>query len=396
MHFQRTAAQRAAAMTAVGLAVVLTLSACGKKDGAGGAGGMGGPVEVGYVVAQAQPVGVTAELTGRTSAFLVSEVRPQVGGVIKARLFEEGSNVRAGQPLYQIEPATFQAAYNSAAANLTQAQAQAASAKLKADRYKALVESGAVSKQDNDDAQAAALQTAAAVAVQRAALDNARINLNWTKVAAPISGRIGKSSVTPGALVAAGQTTALATIQDASKIYVDLTQTSAELLKLKQQFASGKLGKTNTAQVTLKLEDGSTYPTSGTLEFSDITVDPGTGSIGLRAVFQNPNGALLPGMYVRAVLSQGVANDGILIPQAAVQRDPKGNAMVSVVGAKGAEPRPVTLGQTVGDKWLVTSGLAAGDKVIVEGLMKVRPGAQIKAVPAGSKPAAPAAAQAQH
>ncbi|NQE63803.1 efflux RND transporter periplasmic adaptor subunit [Caulobacter sp. RHG1] len=391
MHFQRTAVT-----TAVGLAAIaLTLSACGKKD-AGGAGmGMGGPVEVGYVVAQAQPVGLTAELSGRTSAFLVSEVRPQVGGVIKSRLFEEGSYVRAGQPLYQIDPATFQAAYNSAAANLAQAQATATSAKLKADRFKGLVDSGAVSKQDNDDAQAAALQTAAAVAVQRAALDNARINLNWTKVAAPISGRIGKSAVTPGALVTAGQTTALATIQDMSKIYVDLTRTSAELLKLKQQFASGKVGKTNTAQVNLVLEDGSTYPTPGTLEFSDITVDAGTGSVGLRAVFQNPNGTLLPGMYVRATLSQGVAASGILIPQAGVQRDPKGNAMVSLVGAKGAEMRPVTLGQTVGDKWLVTSGLTAGDKVITEGLMKLRPGAQIKAVPAGSKPAAPAA-QAQH
>jgi membrane fusion protein (multidrug efflux system) len=391
MHFQRTAVT-----TAVGLAAIaLTLSACGKKD-AGGAGmGMGGPVEVGYVVAQSQPVGLTAELAGRTSAFLISEVRPQVGGVIKSRLFEEGSYVRAGQPLYQIDPATFQAAYNSAAANLAQAQATATSAKLKADRYKGLVESGAVSKQDNDDAQAAALQTAAAVAVQRAALDNARINLNWTKVAAPISGRIGKSSVTPGALVTAGQTNALATIQDLSKIYVDLTQTSAELLKLKSQFASGKVGQTNTAQVSLKLEDGSTYPTRGTLEFSDITVDPGTGSVGLRAVFQNPNGTLLPGMYVRATLSQGVASSGILVPQAAIQRDPKGNATVSVVGAKGAEPRPVTLGQMSGDKWLVTSGLNPGDKVITEGLMKLRPGAQIKAVPAGSKPAAPAQ-QAQH
>lgn len=394
MHFQRTAAQRAAAMTAVGLAIALTLSACGKKDGGAGMGA-GGPVEVGYVVAQAQPVGLTAELSGRTSAFLISEVRPQVGGVIKSRLFEEGAMVRAGQPLYQIDPATFQAAYNSAAANLAQAQATATSAKLKADRYKGLVESGAVSKQDNDDAQAAALQTAAAVAVQRAALDNARINLNWTKVAAPISGRIGKSAVTPGALVTAGQANALATIQDLSKIYVDLTQTSAELLKLKAQFASGKVGKTNTAQVTLKLEDGSTYPTPGTLEFSDITVDPGTGSVTLRAIFQNPNGTLLPGMYVRAELSQGVAASGILAPQAAIQRDPKGNAMVAVVGPKGAEMRPVTLGQTVGDKWLVTSGLNAGDKVITEGLMKLRPGAQIKAVPAGSKPAAPAA-QAQH
>lgn len=387
MHFQRTAAA-----TAVGLAAIaLTLAACGQKGGAAGMG-MGGPTEVGYIVAQPQTVGLTTELSGRTSAFLVSDVRPQVGGVIKARLFEEGAIVHAGQSLYQIDPATYQATYNSAAASLAQAQAQALSAKLKADRYKTLVESGAVSKQDNDDAQAAAAQTAAAVAVQKAALDTARINLNYTKVAAPITGRIGKSAVTPGALVTANQATALATVQDLSKIYVDLTQTSAELLKLKQQFASGKLGKTNSATVTLKLEDGSTYPTPGTLEFSDVTVDPGTGSVTLRAVFPNPNGVLLPGMYVRAALSQGVASGGILVPQTAISRDPKGGATVMLVGAKGPEARPVTLGQTLGDKWLVTSGLQPGDKVIVEGLMKVRPGAPIKAVPAG---AAPAAAQAQ-
>ena len=386
MHFHRSTV-----IGAVGLAAIaLTLSACGQKGGAGM--GAGGPTEVGYVVAQSQPVGISTELAGRTSAYLVSEVRPQVGGVIKARLFQEGSIVRAGQSLYQIDPATYQASVNSAAAALAQAQAQATAAKLKADRYKTLVETGAVSRQDNDDAQASAAQTAAAVAVQKAALDNARINLNYTKVAAPISGRIGKSAVTPGALVTASQATALATVQDLSKIYVDLTQTSAELLKLQQQFASGKVGRSGSAQVTLKLEDGSTYPIPGHLEFSDITVDPGTGSIGLRAVFDNPNGQLLPGLYVRAVLSQGVASSGILVPQTAIQRDPKGNALVTVVNAQGAaEARPVTVGQTVGDKWLVTSGLAAGDKVVTEGLQKLRPGAPIKPVPAGSVAAAPQA-----
>jgi len=373
--------QRSATVTAVGLAAIaLTLAACGQKGGAGGMG-MGGPTEVGYIVAQSQPVGLTSELAGRTSAHLVSEVRPQVGGVIKARLFQEGSIVRAGQSLYQIDPATYQATYNSAAAALAQAQAQATAAKLKADRYKALVETGAVSKQDNDDAQAAALQTAAAVAVQKAALDTARINLNYTRVAAPISGRIGKSSVTPGALVTASQATALATVQDLSKIYVDLTQTSAELLKLQAAFNSGKLGRSGSAQVTLKLEDGSTYPIPGRLEFSDVTVDPTTGSVVLRAIFDNPNGVLLPGMYVRAVLDKGVANNGILIPQAAVSRDPKGNAIVQVVDAKGGlAPRPVTAAQTVGDKWLITTGLNVGDKVVVEGLQKVRPGAPVKPV----------------
>jgi len=373
--------QRSATVTAVGLAAIaLTLAACGQKGGAGGMG-MGGPTEVGYIVAQSQPVGLTSELAGRTSAHLVSEVRPQVGGVVKARLFQEGSIVRAGQSLYQIDPATYQATYNSAAAALAQAQAQATAAKLKADRYKALVETGAVSKQDNDDAQAAALQTAAAVAVQKAALDTARINLNYTRVAAPISGRIGKSSVTPGALVTASQATALATVQDLSKIYVDLTQTSAELLKLQAAFNSGKLGRSGSAQVTLKLEDGSTYPIPGRLEFSDVTVDPTTGSVVLRAIFDNPNGVLLPGMYVRAVLDKGVASNGILIPQAAVSRDPKGNAIVQVVDAKGGlAPRPVTAAQTVGDKWLITTGLNVGDKVVVEGLQKVRPGAPIKPV----------------
>jgi membrane fusion protein, multidrug efflux system len=373
--------QRSAAIGAVGLAAIaLTLAACGQKGGAGGMG-MGGPTEVGYIVAQSQPVGLTTELAGRTSAYLVSEVRPQVGGVIKARLFQEGSIVRAGQSLYQIDPATYQASVNSAAAALAQAQAQANAAKLKADRYKTLVETGAVSKQDNDDAQAAAAQTAAAVAVQKAALDSARINLNWTRVAAPITGRIGKSSVTPGALVTASQATALATVQDLSKIYVDLTQTSAELLKLQAAFNSGKLGRSGSAQVTLKLEDGSTYPIPGRLEFSDVTVDPTTGSVVLRAIFDNPNGVLLPGMYVRAILDKGVANNGILIPQAAVSRDPKGAAIVQVVDAKGGlAPRPVTASQTVGDKWLITSGLNVGDKVVVEGLQKVRPGAPVKPV----------------
>jgi membrane fusion protein (multidrug efflux system) len=365
MQFQRSTA------TAVALAAIsLTLAACGQGKGAAGQAGMGGPSNVGVVIAKTEPVSLTTELAGRTSAVLVSEVRPQVGGIIKARLFQEGGSVRAGQALYQIDPATYQASYNSAAAGLAQANAAYTAAKLKADRYKTLVESGAVSKQDNDDAQAAAQQAAANVAAQKAAVDAARINLNYTRVVAPISGRIGKSSVTPGALVTASQATALATVQDLSKIYVDLTQSSAELLKLQKDVAS----------VTLKLEDGSTYPVAGRLEFSDVTVDPTTGSVGLRATFANPNGVLLPGMYVRAVLSTGTASKGILIPQTAVARDAKGNASVMVVGAKGlAEPRPVTVGQTVGDKWLVTGGLKPGDQVIVEGLQKVRPGAPVKA-----------------
>uniref|UniRef100_B0SWU2 Efflux transporter, RND family, MFP subunit n=1 Tax=Caulobacter sp. (strain K31) TaxID=366602 RepID=B0SWU2_CAUSK len=362
-------------------AIALTLAACGQGKGAAGGGmGQGGPTPVGVIVAKTESVTLTSELTGRTSAHLVSEVRPQVNGIVKARLFQEGGYVRAGQPLYQIDPATYQAAYNSAAAGLAQAQAAATAARLKAERYKGLVEINAVSKQDNDDAQAAALQAAANVAAQKAAVDAARINLGYTKVLAPISGRIGKSAVTPGALVTASQANALATVQDLSTIYVDLTQSSADLLKLQAAMNSGQLGRSGSAQVTLKLEDGSTYPISGRLEFSDVTVDPTTGSVGLRATFNNPNGVLLPGMYVRAILGKGVANGGMLIPQAAVSRDPKGAATVMVVGAKGAaEVRQIVTTQTVGDKWLVTSGLNPGDQVIVEGLQKVRPGAPVKA-----------------
>ncbi|MEH0195266.1 efflux RND transporter periplasmic adaptor subunit [Caulobacter sp. CCNWLY153] len=376
------AIKRPLAASAVLLAAVsLTLAACGQgKGGAAGGMGAGGPTPVGVVVVKTEPVTLTSELQGRTSAYLVSEVRPQVGGIVKARLFQEGSYVRAGQPLYQIEPATFQAQVNSAQAGLAQAQATYTAAKLKADRYKELVAVNAVSKQDNDDAQAAAQQAQANVAAQKAAVETARINLGWTRVVAPISGRIGKSSVTPGALVTATQTTALATIQNLDKVYVDLTQSSAELLQLQRDLAGGQLGRSGSTQVSLKLEDGSTYPVQGRLEFADVTVDQTTGSFGLRATFDNPNGALLPGMYVRATLGKGVASNGVLIPQAGVSRDPKGNATVSVVGAKGvAEIRPITVGQTVGDKWLVTSGLKVGDQVIVEGLQKVRPGAPVKA-----------------
>lgn len=371
---------------AAAVLALLALAACGPKTPGGP--GMGGPAPVGFVVARTEPVTLTTELSGRTSAVLVSEVRPQVGGIVQARLFQEGGQVRAGQALYQIDPATYRASLNSANAGLAQAQAAHVSAKLKADRYKDLVAINAVSRQENDDAQAAAQQAAANVQAQRAAVDQARINLGYTRVAAPISGRIGKSSVTPGALVTAGQANALAVVQNLDRIYVDVTQSSADLLKLKRDMATGQLGATGAAQVSLILEDGSTYPLPGTLQFSDVTVDPGTGSVGLRAVFPNPQGALLPGMYVRARLSKGVAANGMLIPQAAVSRDPKGQATVLVVGAGNkAEIRPLTVAQTVGDKWLVTGGLKPGDKVIVEGLQNLRPGADIKPAPLGAKPA---------
>lgn len=357
--------------------LLIALASCGPK--APGGRDPNAPTPVGYVVARVEPVTLTADLSGRTSAFMVSEVRPQVSGVIKARLFQEGSMVRAGQPLYQIDPATYQAAASSAAAGLAQAQAAYTTAKLKADRYKDLVAINAVSRQENDDAQAAAQQAQANVQAQRANVEQARINLNYTRVVAPISGRIGKSSVTPGALVTASQATALATIQNLDKVYVDVTQSSADLLKLRRDMAAGAVAAPATAQVKLRLEDGSAYPIPGTLAFSDITVDPGTGSVGLRAVFPNPNGALLPGMYVHATLSRGVATSGILAPQAAVSRDPKGDATVFVVGPDNkVQQRALTVAQTVGDKWLVTGGLKAGDKIVVEGLQNLRPGAVVQ------------------
>ncbi|WP_068878690.1 MULTISPECIES: efflux RND transporter periplasmic adaptor subunit [unclassified Phenylobacterium] len=359
------------------VALALVLSGCGAKAPPGP--DPNAPAPVGVVVIRTEPVNLTMELSGRTSASLVSEVRPQVNGVIKARLFQEGSTVRAGQPLYQIDPAIYRASLDSANAALAQAQATASSAKLKADRYRELVAINAVSKQDNDDAQAAAQSAAANVQAQRAAVQQARINLDYTQVRAPISGRIGKSSVTPGALVTANQAAALATVQDFGKIYVDVTQSAAELLKLRHAMAAGAVEAPTSAKVRLILEDGSTYPIPGTLAFSDITVDEGTGSVGLRAVFPNPDGALLPGLYVRAQLEQGVATSAILVPLAAVSRDPKGSATVYVVDAAGkAQLRPIAVSRMVGDKWLVTSGLKAGERVIVEGLQKVRPGAAVK------------------
>ena len=370
-----------------GLAAVIALFlvGCGAKSQQGP--DPNAAVEVTAVAVRAQPVDLTVELSGRTSAFLVSDVRPQVGGVVKARLFEEGSFVRAGQPLYQIDPATYQAALSSANADLAEAQANQTAARLKADRYKALVSKGFVSRQANDDAQAAALQAAASVQAARAAVERARIDLGYTRVAAPISGRIGKSSVTAGALVTAGQPAPLAVIQNLDKIYVDVTQSSAELLKLRRDLAAGEIDRPTSAKVNLILEDGSAYPLAGTLAFSDVTVDPGTGSVGLRAVFPNPDGALLPGMYVHARVSKGVAATGILAPQPAVSRNAKGQPTAYVVGpGDKAELRVLTLGQTIGDKWLVTAGLAPGERLITEGLQNIHPGSRVKIAAAAVQP----------
>lgn len=370
-------------------ALLAVLSGCGQNKQAQQ---QAGEPEVVVTTITPQRLALTTVLPGRTSAHVVSEVRPQVGGIIKTRAFREGADVRAGQLLYQIDPATFQAAFANARAALAKAEANAEPARLKAQRYANLIKVNGVSKQDNDDAQAAYQQAKAEVLSSRAALDTARINLGYTRVTAPISGRIGKSSVTPGALVTASQATALATIQQIDPIYVDVTQSSAEVMRLKRDLASGKLqkGGSDGAKVKLLFDDGTAYAQEGTLQFSDITVDQTTGVITLRALFPNPNHDLLPGLYVRAVLEEGVSDQALLVPQQALSRDPKGSAQVMVVRPDNVvEVRPITVDRVVGDKWLVTDGIKPGERVITEGLQKVKPGMKVKATEAAAP--APAA-----
>lgn len=370
-------------------AVSLILTGCGKKNSADGkAPAM--PPEVGVVAVQPQRVALATELAGRTSAFLIAEVRPQVGGIIQKRLFTEGSDVKAGEVLYQIDPATYQAAYNSAKASLARTEANVIPARLKAERYKELVKINAVSQQDYDDASAAFKQAEADTEAGKAALETARINLAYTSVTAPISGRISRSSVTVGALVSASQSAPLATIQQLDQVYVDVTQSSAEMLRLQQAVASGQLRKGGAGQskVKLILEDNTPYPLEGVLKFSEVTVDQSTGSITLRTVFPNPKHILLPGMYVRAVVEEGVNDKAILVPQRGVTRSPDGSAMVMLVGGEEkVEPRGIKVARTVGDSWLVSEGLKAGDRVIVEGIQKARPGTPVRAVAFSSKAA---------
>ena len=366
----------------------LILTGCGKQSAAVALAPAVIP-EVGIVIVQPQRVALTTELAGRTSAHLIAEVRPQVSGIIQKRLFTEGSDVKAGEVLYQIDPATYQAAYNSAKASLARAEANVVPAKLKAERYKELVTINAVSKQDYDDISAALKLAEADIDAAKAAVETARINLAYTKVTAPISGRIGRSTVTDGALVTAGQPAALSTIQQLSSMYVDVTQSSADLLRLKQNLASGLIKSNGAAQAKVKLllEDGSVYPLSGLLKFSEVTVDQSTGSITLRAVFPNPNNVLLPGMFVRAIVEEGLNEHAILVPQRGITRNPAGEATVMVVGnEEKVEQKIIKVARTVGDNWLVSEGLKPGDRVIVEGLQKARQGAQVKALLFGSKP----------
>ncbi|EAN1821830.1 multidrug efflux RND transporter periplasmic adaptor subunit AcrA [Salmonella enterica] len=365
------------------LAVVLMLSGSlaltGCDDKQDQQGGQQMP-EVGVVTLKTEPLQITTELPGRTVAYRITEVRPQVSGIILKRNFVEGSDIEAGVSLYQIDPATYQATYDSAKGDLAKAQAAANIAELTVKRYQKLLGTQYISKQEYDQALADAQQATAAVVAAKAAVETARINLAYTKVTSPISGRIGKSSVTEGALVQNGQASALATVQQLDPIYVDVTQSSNDFLRLKQELANGSLKQENgKAKVDLVTSDGIKFPQSGTLEFSDVTVDQTTGSITLRAIFPNPDHTLLPGMFVRARLQEGTKPTALLVPQQGVTRTPRGDATVLVVGADNkVETRQIVASQAIGDKWLVTDGLKAGDRVVVSGLQKVRPGAQVK------------------
>ncbi|AXW88809.1 efflux RND transporter periplasmic adaptor subunit [Lonsdalea britannica] len=358
----------------------LVLTGCDNKgESQGSAAGSAPAVDI--VTIKAQPLNIITELPGRTNSFRVAEVRPQVGGIILKRNFVEGGDVQAGVSLYQIDPAPYQAQLNSAKGTLAEAQANAEVARLTVNRYKPLLGTNYISKQEYDQAVATSRQADATVVSGKAAVDSAKINLDYTKVTAPISGRIGKSTVTEGALVSSAQTTALTTIQQLDPIYVDVTQSSNDFLRLKNDLKSGTIQAANgKANVRLLLENGTEYDQQGTLEFSDVTVDETTGSITLRAIFPNPSHNLLPGMFVRARLDAGVNQNAILVPQEGVTRTPRGDASALVVGeGDKVEVRTVTTAQAIGDKWVVTSGIKTGDRVIVSGLQKIKPGMVVTA-----------------
>jgi membrane fusion protein (multidrug efflux system) len=380
---------RAVVATALALASGLALQGCAKPKKAPPPP----PPTVSVVTIQPQSVNLESDLPGRTSPFQVSDVRPQVNGIIKARLFQEGADVHAGQLLYQIDPAPYRASYDQAVAQLANARASLVTARLKAERYADMVKINAVSHQDADDARAIADEDSASVQQQVAAVESARINLAYTRVTAPISGRIGTSSFTQGALVTNGQTSALTTIQKLDPIYVDVAQTAAELLTLKDDMgrASRNGGVTPSVAVRLQLGDGRVYPLGGRLQFTDVTVDQNTGSVTLRAIFPNPKAVLLPGMYVRAEVVEGVDPNAILAPQGAVSRDEKGRATAMVVDNQGrAQARVLTVAGAVGNQWRVTDGLKAGDRLIVVGGANAKPGSPVKVVPAPPPSAAPA------
>ena len=373
------------------LAALCLLAACGSGDAQNGRGGPGGPIQVGYVVIQPSSVPVEASLPGRVAAFQISEVRPQVSGVILRRLFAEGTVVRQGQTLYQIDPSLYQAQVAQASANLQSARASAEAARARAERYRPLAEMEAVSKQDYTDALAQARQANASIAQNNASLRTAQINLRYTRVPAPISGRIGLSKFTEGALVTANQADALATITRLDPVYVDIQQSAADLLTLRRSLSVG--GATPTAaQVRLKLPDGGDYGYTGTVQFTEVVVNSDTGSVTLRARFPNPQSILLPGMFVTASFAQAINTTAYLVPQQAIARDARGNATLWVIGpGNTAVQRTVVAERTDGPNWVVTQGLGAGEKVITQGIANLREGAKIKPVPASTpqRPQAP-------
>jgi len=364
------------------LATLAILGACDRKPAPPKA-----PPEaqVGFIIVKHQSVVLATELPGRTEAFLTADVRPQVNGVVTRRIFTEGGDVRLGQQLYQIDPATYKAAYDTAMATLQYDRAALATARAKTARYKPLAAAQAVSRQDYDDAVAVSGEAVANIATAMASIEQANINLAYTKVMAPIAGRIGRSSVTPGALVTANQTTSLATITQLDPIYVDVTESATTLLRLKQELAAGQLQRSgpDQAKVTLLLEDGSPYGAPGILQFSEVTVDQGTGTVALRAIFPNHDHMLLPGLYVRAELHEGTNDNAILVPQQGVSRNSHGDATVMLVGPSNkAVLRIVQTTRAIGTNWLVTGGLAVGDKVITDGLHQLRPGMAVQATAA--------------
>ncbi|MGD0815172.1 MAG: efflux RND transporter periplasmic adaptor subunit [Verrucomicrobiota bacterium] len=366
------------ALTALSCALILT--ACSRQNQAPPSMAP----EVATLTIARQQVLLTTELPGRTSPYRIAEIRPQVNGLIQKRLFTEGSDVQAGQELYQIDPAPFQASLDNAKAALGRAEANLPALQLRAGRYKEALADKAVSQQDLDDATAALKQSVADIAYYQAMVETARISLGYTRVVSPISGRIGRSSVTDGAIVTAYQPTALATIQQLDPIYVDVPQSTTELLRLQRRLEEKRMnhGGTNANQVDLILEDGTKYSSVGTLQFRDVSVDPTTASVILRMVFPNPDGVLLPGMFVRVVVKEGGNDQGILIPQQAVSRDPKGNPLALIVNTSGkVEQRMLGLDRAIGDQWLVSSGLLPGDRVIAEGMQKVQLGVSVKEVP---------------
>ena len=370
-----------------GLCATLLVAGCGQGSapggGPGGPGGQMPPPEVGVITLSAEPATLTVELVGRTASFRIAEIRPQVGGIIKSRDFREGSQIRAGDLLYVIDPARFEAARDSAEATLLRARATLERAEQKADRYADLLKSKGTSREQYDDAQAAMKEAQANLKVAEADLAKARIELDYTRILSPIDGHIGRSAVTQGALVTANQELALATVQQLDPIYVDLTQSAAQLLRLRRDLEGGHLQRTpeELPTVTLVLEDGSPYPHAGRLEFAEVSVDQDTGTVTLRATFPNPDALLLPGMFVRAQVEEGVRPDTILVPQPGVQRDRQGNAQALVLNAEGVvEQRQVETDRALGNRWLINAGLQPGERLIVDGIQKARPGSPAKAV----------------